>query len=87
MVKGKVIAALAAAGDAELSPWLLETALADESWQVRSRAIAALATLRVRDAIPALIERLGSAEGRELTDCGEALTSLTGMDFHGNKEL
>ncbi|MCH2105461.1 MAG: HEAT repeat domain-containing protein [Planctomycetes bacterium] len=87
VVKGKVIAALAATGDTELSPWLLETALADESWQVRSRAIAALATLRVRDAIPALIERLSNAEGRELTDCGEALTSLTGMNFHGNKEL
>ena len=34
-----------------------------------------------------LIGRLKTVEGRELTDCGEALTSLTGMDFHGNVEL
>ena len=87
VVKGKVIAALAAAGDTELGGWLLEVGLADESWQVRSHAIAALATLRVRAGIPALIDRLTSADGRELTDCGEALTSLTGMNFHGNKEL
>jgi hypothetical protein len=87
VVKGKVIAALAAVGDTELSDWLLEEAMADESWQVRSRATTALATLRVRRAIPVLIDRLKTAEGRELTDCGEALTSLTGMDFHGNVEL
>ncbi len=86
-VKGKVIAALAAVGDTELSAWLLEGALADKSWQVRSRAIAALATLRSRDAIPVLIARLGAVEGRERTDCSEALNSLTGMDFHGNQEL
>ncbi len=87
VVKGKVIAALAAVGDTELSGWLLEGAMADESWQVRSRAVAALATLRVREGIPMLIDRLSSVEGREFTDCGEALTSLTGMDFHGNVEL
>jgi len=87
VVKGKVIAALAEVGDTELSGWLLEGAMADKSWQVRSRAIAALATLRVREAIPVLIARLESVEGRELTDCGEALTSLTGMDFHGNVNL
>jgi len=86
-VKGKLIAALAAVGDAELCGWLLERALADESWQVRCRATAALATLRSREAIPVLIERLGALNGRERTDCSEALHSLTGEDFHGNLEL
>jgi hypothetical protein len=86
-VKGKVIAALAAVKDHELTGWLLDDALADESWQVRSRAMAALSTLRSREAIPVLIARLDSIEGRELTDCGESLKGLTGMDFHGNAEL
>jgi hypothetical protein len=86
-VKGKVIAALAAVGDTELSGWLIEEALVDASWQVRCRAATALATLRSREAIPALIERLSIAEGRERTDCREALGSLTGMDFHGNQDL
>jgi len=86
-VKGKVIAALAAVGDTDLSAWLLDGALEDESWQVRSRAMAALATLRSPEAIPVLIARLEVVEGRERTDCGAALFSLTGMDFHGNQEL
>jgi hypothetical protein len=86
-VKGKVIAALAAVKDHELTGWLLDDALADESWQVRSRAMAALSTLRSREAIPVLIARLDTIEGRERTDCGESLKSLTGMDFHGNAEL
>lgn len=86
-VKGKLIAALAAVRDVELTTWLLEAALVDESWQVRSRAIHALATLRSREAIPVLIERIGLVEGRELTDLGDSLQSLTGMDFHGNMEL
>jgi hypothetical protein len=86
-VKGKVIAALAAVKDHELTGWLLDGALADESWQVRSRAMAALSTLRSREAIPVLIARLDAIEGRERTDCGDSLQSLTGMDFHGNTEL
>ena len=86
-VKGKVIAALAAVKDHELTGWLLDDALADESWQVRSQAMAALSTLRSREAIPVLIALLEKAEGRERTDCGDSLQSLTGMDFHGNTEL
>src|SRR6185436_20350699 len=43
--------------------------------------------LRSREAIPALIARLSSEEGRMRTDLGHALTSLTGKDFHGNVEL
>lgn len=86
-VRAAIIDALAAAGDAELAPVLLGAPLEDASWKVRSSAVAALARLRVRDAIPVLIERLEKEDGRLRSDVREALVSLTGQNFHGNVEL
>ena len=85
--RAELIDALAATGDRDLVPRLLDTYLLDPSWHVRSRAAAGLARLRVREAIPALIARLEAEDGRVRTDFGAALTSLTGRDFHGNVEL
>jgi HEAT repeat protein len=82
-----LIDGLAALGDRAIVPALLAKHLAHENWYVRARAAHALATLRSREAIPALIARLPSEEGRVRTDVGQALTSLTGQDFRGNVAL
>jgi HEAT repeat protein len=88
LFRGELIDGLAVQGDLEIVPELLSSSISDESWYVRSRAIAALARLRVRAAIPALIERLETEkEGRVRTDAGQALVSLTGQDFRGNVTL
>lgn len=71
----------------EAEPWLLESGLAADSWLLRSHVIGALASLRSRAAVPRLIELLGTEEGRLRTELGDALTSLTGKDFHGNVTL
>ncbi|WP_419191269.1 HEAT repeat domain-containing protein [Saltatorellus ferox] len=55
--------------------------LADEVWQVRASAISALGSVRDRDSIPLLIERLGLEEGRLISDVGESLDNLTGRTF------
>jgi len=68
----------------EAEPWLLESGLASESWMLRAHVIDALAALRSREAVPKLIELLGNEEGRLRTEIGDALTSLTGTDYHGN---
>lgn len=66
---------------------LLEQALLDPSWFVRSEAAGALDLMRSREAILVLMARLDDEEGRMLDDLGNALTSLTGQDFHGNVAL
>jgi hypothetical protein len=66
---------------------LLNTLLFDPSWFVRSAVVGALARLRSKDAIPALIARLDDEKGRMLDDLGRSLSSLTGQDFHGNVVL
>lgn len=81
------IDALAAQGDVGCVPELLAKHLIDPAWIVKSRAAAALAKLRSREAVPAMIERLAAEEGRMRSDLGRALTSLTAQDFHGNVEL
>jgi HEAT repeat protein len=81
------IDALALQGDQACIPDLLERQLVDASWLVRSRAAAALAKLRSREAIPVLIARLSLEEGRTRTDVNTALASLTGQNFRGNVEL
>jgi hypothetical protein len=87
LARAEMIDGLAALGDRELVPLLLERFLQDETWHVRSRAASALATLRSKEAIPALIARLEVEEGRVRSDVGRALTSLTGKDFHGSVAL
>jgi hypothetical protein len=85
--RAAAIEALAGAGDEEIVPYLLGTAVSDEDWIVRAAAADALARLRVKDAIPVLIERLEAEDGRLRTDVREALVSLTGRDFRTNIEL
>lgn len=85
--RAAVIDALAEGGDQAFVPLLLGELLSDESWHVKGRAAAALAKLRVRDAVPVLIERLALEGGRTRTDFQQALVSLTGEDFHTNVEL
>ncbi len=93
LVRGLMIDALAegrGAGGVDagrLEEHLLTVSLVDPSWHVRARAAHALAELRSKPAIPALIERLAVEEGRVRDDLGAALTSLTGQDLRGNVEL
>ncbi len=81
------IGALVAQSDSAVIPDLIQKHLLDPAWVVRSSAVRALAELRSKEAIPALIARLALEEGRMRTDIGLALTSLTAKDFHGNVEL
>ncbi len=81
------IESLALIGDQAIVPELLGKWLDHEDWVVRAAALRALAHLRVREAIPALIERLGTSQGRDTTDLREGLCSLTARDFRANAEL
>lgn len=82
-----LIDTLALAGDSALAEMLLEKLILDESWHVKSRAAAAMARLRLVEAIPLLIERIEAERGRLRTDYQEALISLTGEDFSTNVTL
>lgn len=84
--RAAMIDALAQLGDTGSEEALISRHLVDpESWHVRSRAIAALRTLRSKAAIPALIERLEKEEqGRLRTEASQALESLTGQRFGSN---
>jgi hypothetical protein len=66
---------------------LLDKLILDPSWHVKSRAAAAMATMRLERAIPILIDRLEVEEGRLKTDYQEALISLTGENFNTNVTL
>lgn len=63
-------------GDFVLSK--LEPALSDKKWQVRAAAVRAMAHMRLKRAIPLLIERLKAERGRLLWDLRWALQHLTG---------
>lgn len=78
---GTLIDGLAALGDTAIEPALLTKYLAHESWYVRARAAHALALLRSRAGISAMIARLEKEEGRSRTDLNQALQSLTGQNF------
>jgi HEAT repeat protein len=78
---------LALLGDRAIVDDLLGTYLDHEAWIVQTAAAHSLAALREKRGIPAMIERLGAAQGRLATDLREALCSLTGQDFHHNVEL
>lgn len=87
LARAQVIDALAAQMDAQAAQAIIEKHLLDTSWIVRSHSAAALATLRSREAIPALIARLDAEEGRVRTDVSQALVSLTGQNFRTNSVL
>jgi len=84
LAQAQIIDALARLGDAAAVPDLIGTHLSAESWHVRSRAAGALATLRSKEAIPALIDRMEAEEGRVKTDARHALESLTTQRFGSN---
>lgn len=85
--RAAMVEALAAAGDESWIEYGMSTLLADESWYVKRSTALALAKLRVRDAIPALIEGMEREVGRTKTDYQEALTSLTGQNYRSNVPL
>jgi hypothetical protein len=87
LARANGIDALAAQHDLQSAPVLIEKHLLDAAWVVKARAIAALAALRSREAIPVMIARLKIEEGRPRSDLSAALTSLTGQNFRGNAEL
>jgi hypothetical protein len=82
-----LIDGLAAMGDATVAPELISKHLVHESWHVRARAADALARLRSRDAIPALIARIDVEQGRLRSDVNDALVSLTGQSFRPNSAI
>jgi len=55
--------------------------LANDSWQVRSTAIAALGRVRHAGSIGPLIERMSQEEGRLVADIAASLAEITGRDF------
>ena len=87
LLLGATIDALVQLEDRELVPQLVDSLIAHEHEYVRARSAAGLATLRSAEAVPVLIERLEVEQGRARTDIGQALTSLTGKDYHGNVAL
>ncbi len=78
---------LAALGDPELAQAILSKWIDHEAWIVQASAVAALATLRSKEGIAPLIERLATSKGRQRTDIHAALVSLTGKDFHTSVDL
>lgn len=85
--RAAMVDALAAAGDETWVPYGIASLLADESWYVKRSTAQALARLRVRDAIPALIDGMEREVGRTKTDYQEALSSLTGQNYRSNVPL
>jgi hypothetical protein len=79
-VRAKVFEALARMGAREVVP-LAIAGLNDGVWQVRAAAVDALASVRSRDSIGPLIERMALEDGRLQADIGTALANLTGRDF------
>lgn len=78
---------LARVGDDAIVDDLINTYLDHEAWIVQTSAARSLALLRAKDGIPAMIQRLETAEGRFATDLREALKSLTAQDFRLNVTL
>ncbi len=76
-----------AARDSEL---VIDPALAsleDDSWQVRSAAIAALGKVRRTRSVGPLLERMAIEEGRLVEDLARALDDLTGKGFGQRLDL
>ncbi|MFT7487022.1 MAG: hypothetical protein ACI9F9_002880 [Candidatus Paceibacteria bacterium] len=91
MVRVTLIDALALGASAESAPELeaalMDKGLDDETWLVKGRAARALASMRSGKAVPALIGRLPTEEGRSREEFQGSLRSLTGLDYHGNAAL
>ena len=85
--KQLIVEALANLGAREAAEsWLITVGLVEKEWNLRSSVVRALAKLRSRAAVPALIDQLETEEGRVRTEIGDALKSLTGQNFRSNLE-
>ncbi|MFT5081562.1 MAG: HEAT repeat protein [Planctomycetota bacterium] len=82
-----VLDGISQAGDKRIVPWILATGLADESWHVRSRCMAAIGILRPNGCVEALMAAMEVEGGRVRQNAEEALQLLTAMDFNGNLTL
>lgn len=85
-VRGAALDGLAASGTRSV----LEPAralLVDPSWQVRASAIHALGSVREKQSIPLLIDRLEAEDGRLQEDIAQALFRLTTRNFGQRPEL
>lgn len=59
----------------------------DPDWRVRSVAMAALRSFRVKEALQPLIDALKKEDGRLKDDALAALRDLTGFDYSGDPEI
>jgi HEAT repeat protein len=85
-VRQVLFEALGDIGDPQASPGI-EKLLGDGHWSVRVAAIEALAKLRTKSGVGALIEQMQKEDGRLLTDIRHALEELTGeMAYRENKK-
>lgn len=62
-------------------------ALDDESWTVRSAALALLSVTGGKAAVPRLIDALEKEDGRLISDVMATLRALTKVDYHDNVTL
>jgi len=58
--------------------------LGNDSWQVKSTAVAALRALGAKESIENLVEALAKNDGRLRAEINEALIGFTGVDKHGD---
>jgi len=85
-VRQVLFEALGEIGDPQASP-AIEKLLGEGHWSVRVAAIEALAKLRTKSGVGALIQQMQKEKGRLLTDIRHALEELTGeMAYRENKK-
>lgn len=75
------VEALVAIGPAPATEAALLAAMQHPDWRVRAAAIKGVVTLKIKDGVPALIERMKVEDGRLIGDCFQALRTLTLRDF------
>jgi uncharacterized protein YegL len=82
-VRSIALEALGKTGDKATLEKLI-AALNDPNWSVRLTALEGLESLRVKEGVAAIIERMGKEEGRMLHDMASALYRLTGQPYQDN---
>ena len=75
------VEALVAIGPAPATNAAVLAAMQHDDWRVRAAAIKGVVTLKIKDGVPALIERMKVEDGRLIGDCFQALRTLTLRDF------
>jgi HEAT repeat protein/uncharacterized protein YegL len=82
-VRSIALEALGKTGDKATLEKLI-AALNDPNWSVRLTALEGLESLRLKEGVGAIIERMGKEEGRMLHDMASALYRLTGQPYQDN---